>query len=478
MAGPFPALLLGATYHRANGPFAETQAASLHPDADTVARLDDRLSHLELGVVAHYYMDSELQGVLQALKKTPVHISDSLVMADRAVDMAKAGAKGIIVLGVDFMAENARALLDDQGFSHIPVYRCATTAIGCSLAEAADSDAYLSYLTRASQSTSPAIHVVYINTSLLAKAKANALVPTITCTSSNVVQTILQAFAQVPDLEVWFGPDTYMGRNLQEMFAAYRDLSLAEVQALHPAHTPETIANALSRLHIFEQGNCIVHHHFGGEITQRVASQYQDAYLAAHLEVPGELFRLALAAAQAGRGVVGSTSNILDFIVKTTTNAPKDLDKPLRFVLGTEAGMTAAILQRLRRVLTQPEHANTQVELIFPVAQEAVTFTGDASLPVIPGVPAQEGCSTAGGCATCPYMKLNSLDRLEDLINVIGNNRTSASELSSYYPKLPAQGNQEILTRATSTILAMRDFQATGQIPPRITSRLSGTPTL
>lgn len=39
--------------------------------------------------------------------------------------------------------------------------------------------------------------MVYINTSLLTKATADALVPTITCTSSNVVQTILQAFAQV-----------------------------------------------------------------------------------------------------------------------------------------------------------------------------------------------------------------------------------------------------------------------------------------
>ncbi len=41
------------------------------------------------------------------------------------------------------------------------------------------------------------VHVVYINTSLRTKALAHALVPTITCTSSNVVQTVLTAFAQV-----------------------------------------------------------------------------------------------------------------------------------------------------------------------------------------------------------------------------------------------------------------------------------------
>lgn len=41
------------------------------------------------------------------------------------------------------------------------------------------------------------VQVVYINTSLKTKALAHAQVPTITCTSSNVVQTVLQAFAQV-----------------------------------------------------------------------------------------------------------------------------------------------------------------------------------------------------------------------------------------------------------------------------------------
>jgi hypothetical protein len=41
------------------------------------------------------------------------------------------------------------------------------------------------------------MHVVYINTSLYTKASAQSKVPTITCTSSNVVQTVLQGFAQV-----------------------------------------------------------------------------------------------------------------------------------------------------------------------------------------------------------------------------------------------------------------------------------------
>lgn len=64
--------------------------------------------------------------------------------------------------------------------------------IGCSLAEAAETPLYNQYLAEASQTGAPAMHVVYINTSLKTKAQAHAVVPTITCTSSNVVQTVLQ----------------------------------------------------------------------------------------------------------------------------------------------------------------------------------------------------------------------------------------------------------------------------------------------
>lgn len=79
----------------------------------------------------------------------------------------------------------------------IQVYRMDSEEIGCSLAEAAESIAYTQYLeTAAAQPKS--LHVVYINTSLRTKAEAHDRVPTITCTSSNVVQTVLQAFAQVP----------------------------------------------------------------------------------------------------------------------------------------------------------------------------------------------------------------------------------------------------------------------------------------
>lgn len=74
----------------------------------------------------------------------------------------------------------------------VGVYRMSDERIGCSLADAASSPTYMKYLEDASRSSDPSLHVIYINTKLETKAYAHELVPTITCTSSNVVQTILQ----------------------------------------------------------------------------------------------------------------------------------------------------------------------------------------------------------------------------------------------------------------------------------------------
>jgi len=74
-----------------------------------------------VGIVAHFYMDPEVQGVLAAAAKQwpHIHISDSLVMADKAVAMAQAGCTAVAVLGVDFMTENVRAVMDGAGESHL-----------------------------------------------------------------------------------------------------------------------------------------------------------------------------------------------------------------------------------------------------------------------------------------------------------------------------------------------------------------------
>ena len=71
-------------------------------------------------------MDPQVQGVLSsAAERWPhIHISDSLVMADRAVKMVEEGCTTVAVLGVDFMSENVRAILDEAGHQDVKVRCC------------------------------------------------------------------------------------------------------------------------------------------------------------------------------------------------------------------------------------------------------------------------------------------------------------------------------------------------------------------
>ena len=95
----------------------------------------------------------------------------------------------------------------------------------------------------------------------------------------------LQGFAQIPDLTVWYGPDSYMGRNLAQLFTSLAEQPDEEVRKLHPQHTQASVKALLPRLHYFEEGICVVHHIFGGEVTELVRKAYGDAYLTAHFEV-------------------------------------------------------------------------------------------------------------------------------------------------------------------------------------------------
>lgn len=437
----------------AEGSFAEAQAVFLNPDPASVTELDTLLRKKNVGVVAHFYMDAELQGTLLALTWPHVSISDSLVMADRAVEMAKAGVAHIVVLGVDFMSENVQAVLASQGFGHIPVYRADEREIGCSLAEAAEKDAYWAYLKEASH-TPHALHVVYINTSLKTKALATQMLPTITCTSSNVLKTILQASLQEPNTQIYFGPDTYMGANLHSMLGTLATMTDAQISRLHPGHSQASVARIHTQFHWFKQGNCVVHHMFGASVVKQIEREESGSFLTAHLEVPGEMFALALEAGKIGRGVVGSTSDILRFIAdKAKSLAPEE---NIRVVLGTETGMVSSIVKQIRTELKE----GASVTLVFPIASDAVSANDDAELSVLPGTWQAEGCSLEGGCATCPYMKMNSLNALMDVLSSIGR-----KSLTGHLPKAQSIPGMDVAQLGTASILAMRTYQRTGKIP-------------
>ncbi len=463
-AGPFPSLVIRAETLVPRGSFAEAQAQFLDVDPQLTAALDAKLEKQAVGVVAHFYMDVELQGVLSACHWPHVRISDSLKMADEAIEMAEAGMRSIVVLGVDFMSENVRAMLDASGHKDVAVYRVTTDPIGCSLAESAKKLEYGAFLTQAAQ-VPRSLHVIYINTSLDVKAQAHNLVPTITCTSSNVVQTVLQAAAQVPDISVWFGPDTYMGENIRELFEGLCELDDDAVRALHPAHDRNSVRDLLTRFHHFKQGNCVVHHMFGQQVVETVRDKYRGAFITAHLEVPGEMFRLALDAQHSGRGVVGSTANILAFVAERVESAAREAGSHrLRFVLGTEAGMITAIVRKVQNILSETG-GDVEAEIIFPVASEAIAQSDDEQLPIVPGVAAGEGCSTAGGCASCPYMKMNSLDALSDLLARL-ETKTNG-QLDGYHPQKYTEliSGRSAADLGGEPILHMRALQRTGELP-------------
>ncbi|MEZ4234900.1 MAG: quinolinate synthase NadA [Myxococcota bacterium] len=465
MTAPFPSLTVRADALVPQGSFAEAQAAYLRPEPAAVAALTEACERHSIGIVAHFYMDPELQGALVAVGPPHAFIADSLAMADAAVRMAQSGKRTIVVLGVDFMSENVRAVLDAAGHADVDVFRLAAEAIGCSLAASAEAPTYEAWLRQAA-ARPDALHVVYINTSLLTKARAHAIIPTVTCTSSNVVQTILQAAAQIPGVSIAYGPDTYMGANLHTLLTQLSALPDAAVAAVHPDHTAASLRDLLDRFDYYRQGTCIVHHLFGDEVVARVRADYGDALLTAHFEVPGEMFALASEAQRHGRGVVGSTSNILSFVTgQVDAAADRAGPQQVKVVLGTEAGMITSIVSQVQQRLRSHHRDDVDVEIVFPVASEALAPAPGSELVVVPGVAGGEGCSVAGGCATCPFMKMNTMDALLDVVEAVGEGRADA--LRGFRPRAYREqvAGREAADLGSEPILHMRHLQRTGRLP-------------
>ena len=509
---PFPSLIVTKSGCKPKGSFAEAQAKYLTPDDQQVDKLAKLLIEKKCGIVAHFYMDPEVQGVLMRCKaKHPecasrIFISDSLVMADAAVRMVRdEKCENVCVLGVDFMSENVRAIIDDAGFPEANVYRMSSDAIGCSLAEAAQTETYEKYLREAGEAKN-SLHVIYINTGLDTKASAIAKVPTIACTSSNVVNTVLQAAAQIPDVKIFYGPDTYMGGNLVQLLTrASTTWSNEEIKQLHPEHDQKSLKKVLDNMEYFRDGACVVHHLFGGEVCRVVRDCYSDAYQAAHFEVPGEMFTLAMEARERNMGVVGSTQNILDFILakirggiekerkskelfssssssssyssndnNISTSALEEdgevyVPERMKFVLGTETGMVTSIVRAVTDELEKND-SSVECEIIFPVSVDSITQVNSSSsgkivseamssLSIIPGPASGEGCGIDGGCASCPYMKMNSLAALTETLEMIGGESGQKKNFGLEMREPKKYEGNNVAKEGCVSILHMRNFQ-------------------
>ena len=107
-------------------------------------------------------------------------------------------------------------------------------------------------------------------------------------------------------------------------------------------------------------GFCIVHEQFTAKRLAAIKAQHPEAKLIAHPECDATVSQLA--------DFVGSTAALLNFVAKDSAKA---------FIVATEAG----ILHQMRKLRPEAE--------------------------LIPA-PADSGCN----CSLCPYMKLNSLEKL------------------------------------------------------------------
>ena len=113
---------------------------------------------------------------------------------------------------------------------------------------------------------------------------------------------------------------------------------------------------------------------------------------------------------------------------------------------------------------------------MFPVSVDAISAVDQKQqsssildgLTIIPGTSGGEGCSAAGGCASCPYMKMNSLSALEMVCEKIGTEREV--DLQQFVPRVLSI-NASALEEGITPIVNMRDFQVsectTGRSPER-----------
>ncbi len=212
-------------------------------------------------LVAHYYVDSEIQRLAD---ETGGIVSDSLEMA-RFGSMQKAST--LLVAGVRFMGETAK-ILNPEKRVIMP-----TLEAECSLDLSAPTNDFSAFCDQYPEHTV----VVYANTSAEVKARADWVV-----TSSNAID-IVEHLRSKGEKLIW-GPDKYLGDYINR----------------------ETGAQML-----LWDGSCVVHEAFKSEALLRLKQKYPSAAILVHPESPYDVIKLA--------DVVGSTSVLIN-AVKTRYN--------------------------------------------------------------------------------------------------------------------------------------------------------------
>jgi quinolinate synthase len=234
--------------------WARVPAAPSPAEKDALkARIKQLLKEKEAVLVAHYYVDSDLQDLAE---ETGGCVSDSLEMARFGRDHP---AKTLVVAGVRFMGETAKILSPEKRILMPDLDATCSLDLGCQPDEfAAFCDAHPDRTV-----------VVYANTSAAVKARADWMV-----TSSIGLDIVAHLHAQ--GKKILWAPDKHLGSYIQKKTGA--DMLLW-------------------------QGSCLVHDEFKGIELELLRREHPKAKVLVHPESPEAVVAQA--------DVVGSTSQLI-----------------------------------------------------------------------------------------------------------------------------------------------------------------------
>ena len=230
--------------------------------SDYIAKIKALLIEKNAVLIAHYYVDDDIQALAEA---TGGYVSDSL-------DMANFGAQHIadklVVCGVRFMGETAKILSPEKTVIMPTLEAECSLDLGCPIDEfSAFCDQYPDHVV-----------VVYANTSAEVKARADWIV-----TSSNAVPIIKSLMAEGKKI-IW-GPDRHLGQYINNKTGA--DM-------------------------VLWQGYCVVHDEFKLDELESLMDQYPEAEVLVHPESPEGVIAKA--------DFVGSTKQIIAAGLRSTAD--------------------------------------------------------------------------------------------------------------------------------------------------------------
>jgi quinolinate synthase len=233
-------------------------ALSTSEKEETKAKIRDLLKARNAVIVAHYYVDGDIQDLAM---ETGGFVADSLEMARFGRDHS---AQELIVAGVRFMGETSKILSPQKRVFMPDLDATCSLDLGC------PTEAFNQFCDAHPDRTV----VVYANTSAAVKARADWMV-----TSSCALAIVHQLNEQ--GKKILWAPDRHLGHYIQDQTGA--DMVLWD-------------------------GACIVHDEFKAVELEALRKSHPNAQILVHPESPAAVVAMA--------DVVGSTSAMIKAVVE------------------------------------------------------------------------------------------------------------------------------------------------------------------